>query len=119
MIGNFMMVALGAAFGVLARVLLTKWISRWAGTFPAATFTVNTLGSLLLGFVTALSLGSPISLLLSTGFMGSFTTFSTFNVENIELLLQRKYKYFFGYIGGSYALGIVAVFVGLALGTMF
>lgn len=120
MISNFIVVALGAAIGVLARVLLTKWITRrWRSSFPAATFLINISGSLLLGLITALSFGNILSLLFSTGMMGSFTTFSTFNVENLDLLRNREYKYFFVYICGSYILGIVAIFAGISLGSMF
>lgn len=119
MIINFFMVAIGAAFGVLARVLSTNWIKRkWTPSFPLATFIINITGSLLIGFITALSFGTYLSLLIGTGFMGSFTTFSTFNVENIELLRRKKYKHLFGYAGGSYLLGILAVFVGIALGNL-
>ena len=119
MIINFLMVALGAAFGVLARVLSTNWIKRkWTSTFPMATFLINISGSLLLGFITGLSFETHLSLLIGTGFMGSFTTFSTFNVENIELLRKKKYKYLFGYVGGSYLLGILAIFAGIALGNL-
>lgn len=119
MVMNFLMVGIGAAFGVLARVLSTNWVKRrWVYTFPLATFLVNMAGSLLLGFVTGLAVGSYLSLLLGTGFMGSFTTFSTFNVENIELLKDKKYKFLFGYIGASYVLGILLVFVGAAIGNM-
>lgn len=120
MLIEFLMVAVGAAFGVFARVLSTNWIKRkWTYTFPLATFIINITGSLLIGLITGLSFGSYLSLLVGTGFMGSFTTFSTFNVENIELLRGKKYKHFFGYIGGSYILGILSVFVGIALGNMF
>ncbi|MEN1968090.1 fluoride efflux transporter CrcB [Lentibacillus sp. N15] len=119
MLINVIMVAIGAAFGVLARVLSSNWIkSKWTHTFPLATFIVNITGSLLLGFLTGLAIGSYLSLLLGTGFMGSFTTFSTFNVENIELLRKKKYKHFISYIGASYVIGIVAVFVGIAIGNV-
>lgn len=119
MVMNFLMVGIGAAFGVLARVLSTNWVKRrWVYTFPLATFLVNMAGSLLLGFVTGLAVGSYLSLLLGTGFMGSFTTFSTFNVENIELLKDKKHKFLFGYIGASYVLGILLVFAGTAIGNM-
>lgn len=120
MVLNFFMVGIGAALGVLTRALSTNWIKRsWTTTsFPLATFTINMIGSLFLGFLTGLAVGSHLSLLFGTGFMGSFTTFSTFQAENIELLRKKKYKYLFGYIGASYVLGVSLVFVGLAAGNM-
>ncbi len=120
MLTNFLLVGLGAAFGVLARALTTKWISRkWPGIFPASTFIINITGSFLLGFITAISFEDKVSLLLGTGVMGAFTTFSTFNIENIELLHRKHYRYFFVYIGASYFIGIGAVFAGIATGNAF
>lgn len=117
MVFNFFMVGIGAAFGVIARVLSTNWIKkRWNSDFPLATFIVNMTGSLLLGFLTGLTISSSLTLLLGIGFMGSFTTFSTFQVENIELIREKNYKYLFGYIGVSYILGIILVFAGIAVG---
>ncbi|WP_066186095.1 fluoride efflux transporter FluC [Gracilibacillus timonensis] len=117
MVLNVMLVAIGGAFGALARALMTTWLKRKASSsFPTPTFLINMLGSFLLGILTSLSLGSAMALLLGMGFMGSFTTFSTFNVENMELLREEKYKVFFSYIGASYLVGIVALFAGLAIG---
>jgi len=116
---NFLSVSIGAAFGVLARVLSTNWIKKkWTRSFPLATFIINILGSFLLGLITALRFTTTFSLLIGTGFMGSFTTFSTFNVESIELLRIKNYKPFFCYIGASYILGIVAAFVGIVMGDL-
>ncbi|RYM05188.1 fluoride efflux transporter CrcB [Sporolactobacillus sp. THM7-7] len=118
MLTNFLAVAVGAAFGVLCRVLATDWIKkRWTHSFPLATFVVNISGSLLLGFAAALA-SVGLSLLLGTGFLGALTTFSTFNVENIELQRRGKYRVLIGYAGGSYIFGIIAVFIGLVLGDM-
>lgn len=114
---NYLMVAVGAVFGVLGRVLLSNWIkSKWTYTFPMATFIVNISGALVLGFTASLGLGTRLSLLFGTGFIGTYTTFSTFNFENIELLRRKKNKSFITYIGGSYGLGIIAIFAGMALG---
>ncbi|MCF1684020.1 CrcB family protein [Tetragenococcus halophilus] len=119
MVVNFFLVSIGAAFGVLARVFSTKWIKKsWEGVFPLATFVINILGAFLLGLITGFNLSASLSLLLGTGFMGSFTTFSTFNVESIELLRLKDYKYFFCYTGASYIVGFVAVFVGILLGNL-
>lgn len=119
MVINFLMVAIGAAFGVLTRVLSTNWLKkRWPHSFPLATFVVNMAGSLFLGVLTGLMIGGHLSLLIGAGFMGSFTTFSTFNVENIELMQRKKYRKLFGYIGASYVLGIALVFLGIAIGNL-
>lgn len=115
---DFLMVAIGASFGALARVLLSNWIKRkWIHTFPLATFVVNMSGALFLGFVTGLGPDPRLALLLGTGFIGTYTTFSTFNLENIELVRRKKNKAFIMYIAGSYSLGILAIGLGLLLGT--
>ncbi|TGA98878.1 fluoride efflux transporter CrcB [Sporolactobacillus shoreae] len=119
MIINYLLVGVGAGFGVLARVLTTQWImQKWSSPFPLATFLINMSGSLLLGLLTGLSIGAHFSLLLGTGFLGAYTTFSTFNVENVELLRRKKYRTLISYAGGSYLFGILAASAGLALGSI-
>lgn len=117
MLSNVLFISIGAGVGVLARVIASDWIKHNnRRVFPFSTFTVNMCGSLLLGMVTGFGPGASISLLISTGFLGSFTTFSTFNVENIELLRRRKHWQLFFYLGGSYVFGIALLFMGIALG---
>ncbi|WP_100486275.1 fluoride efflux transporter CrcB [Sporolactobacillus pectinivorans] len=119
MLINCLMVSIGAVFGVLGRIFVTRWISRkWAHDFPMGTFLINIGGCFALGIVSALHFGTWLSLLLMTGFLGTFTTFSTFNVENIELMRRGKYTTLISYAGGSYLFGILAVFAGLILGSM-
>ncbi|MCO7127247.1 CrcB family protein [Sporolactobacillus shoreicorticis] len=119
MLANYLAVALGALFGVLARVLLSNWIKKkWTVTFPLATFIVNISGSLALGILTGLSLGPRLSLLFGTGLIGTYTTFSTFNLENSKLIRRKKGTVFLIYCGGSYLFGIAAIFFGCSLGKM-
>lgn len=118
MLINIFLVAIGAGFGVLGRVIISNWIKRKnAHPFPLSTFVVNMIGSFLLGVVTGIGVDTSFSLLIGTGFFGSFTTFSTFNVENIDLLRRKKYVQLFGYLGGSYVFGIVFLLSGIALGS--
>nr|WP_243900364.1 CrcB family protein [Hymenobacter defluvii] len=84
------------------------------------TLLVNVLGCLLIGLFYAAAergtIGSPeLRLLLTTGFCGGFTTFSTFSYETIALLTDGEY--FFGalYVAGSMLLGLAATFAGVAL----
>ncbi|MDZ7731505.1 MAG: fluoride efflux transporter CrcB [Natrialbaceae archaeon] len=78
------LVGLGGSIGAIARYAVYRRIT--VGSLPAATFTVNVLGSALLGLVYASGAGSPVSLFLGVGFCGAFTTFSTFAVETVQLL---------------------------------
>jgi len=116
-LGNMLCVAVGAGFGVLARVMTVNWINgKMKGAFPLGTFTVNMFGTLILGMVTGFGLNATYSLLIGTGFLGSFTTFSTFQVENVELLKAKRLWVFLFYFGCSCILGIVLLFAGVSIG---
>ncbi|PLS04303.1 fluoride efflux transporter CrcB [Neobacillus cucumis] len=117
MITNIALVAAGGFFGALSRFGLSKLIKRrYPSTFPIATFIINLLGSFLLGLIFGANLENTWRLLLGTGFMGAFTTFSTFKLENIQLQANRNWKVSILYLGLSYTLGIVLAFIGIKLG---
>jgi CrcB protein len=115
-------IALGGALGALARYGLAGWVQDGtAGTFPWGTLIVNVLGCFLLGFairVLQLSALSPaLRGAVTVGFLGAFTTFSTFSLEAIGLIQEERWARAAGYLGGSVALGLVAVVAGLWLAT--
>lgn len=91
---RFLLIALGAAFGANARYLIGVWAGgRFGADFPYGTFLVNVIGSLLLGFLVTLGSGrlhisAETRLLLAVGFLGSFTTFSAYTVESMNLLRE-------------------------------
>jgi CrcB protein len=110
-------VALGGAAGALARFALGGWVTRWAGPgFPWATFGINLAGSLLLGWLLRALPGHPAEVqlraLLTVGFCGAFTTFSTFGWETAELLRRGAHGTAAAYVGGSVVLSVVGVFAG-------
>lgn len=94
-----------------------------AHSFPWATFTVNVLGSFLIGLFYALSarfnLSAEVRLLLTTGLCGGFTTFSTFSNDGLLILKQGFYGTFFLYTLLSITLGIAAALAGGACGRYF
>lgn len=117
MIFHGMLVAIGGFFGAMSRF----WISRlfkkyYMSDFPYATLCVNVVGSLLLGIVLGAGINENGVLLLGTGFLGSFTTFSTFKLENIQLYAQKKWKPLISYLLLSYTLGILFAFLGMTIG---
>lgn len=113
-------VALGGALGSLAR-----WgISAFSGEgFPWATLLVNASGSLLIGLVygvveTAGSGAIPAAfrLFAAIGFLGAFTTFSTFSYETLALVQQGHVARALGYVASSTLLGVALAFAGMTAG---
>lgn len=112
-------VAIGSALGGVSRVLLSGFVqARTVGTFPLGTLLVNVTGAFLLGFLARASLGAeglspPARLLLTAGFCGGYTTFSTFSLEALQLLEQGDYARAGGYMLGSVVLALGATIAGV------
>ena len=120
-IGRLELVAVGAggAVGALGRVGLEQAWPSAVGSWPWATFAVNMLGAFVLGcLMTALRHG-PLSIptyrLLGTGFCGALTTFSTMQIELLEMLDRARYELAIGYVGASVLVGYAAVSVATKL----
>lgn len=113
MMNNVLLVALGGAFGAVARYLLS---GANVGSWPWGTFAVNVLGSLLIGLLVGMAskgvLSPEMKLLLVTGFCGGFTTFSTFANESLGMMKAGDVLLAALYVGASVAVGIVAVWIG-------
>jgi fluoride exporter len=96
MVGSrYLLVAVGGALGSVARYWVGGWVPRLFGqAFPYGTLTVNLLGSFLISLVMGVALStnvvSPnVRVFLTTGMLGGFTTYSSFNYETLALLEQR------------------------------
>ena len=113
-------VALGSAVGGASRFALSTFVQQRASSaFPFGTLIVNITGSLILGFVLRYALASPsvsaeVRALLTTGFCGGYTTFSTFSYESIALIEDGDYRRAAIYIVLSVVLSLVATFLGIA-----
>lgn len=117
-------IALGGAIGATARYGLGQAIPTASNGFPTATFVINIVGSLLLGFVIVISLERlpPTRYLrpfLATGVIGSFTTFSTFAVENVQLVHGGAILVPALYIPATLAGGIMASWAGIVAARLF
>ena len=114
-------ISLGAIGGALSRYYLTLWFThQWGADFPYGTFIVNLSGCFLMGFIATLALDisliSPdLRLLLTTGFLGAYTTFSTYGLDTLNLLGRQQWVMAGSYWLGSTALGIGAVQLGVIL----
>jgi CrcB protein len=117
----FLYVAIGAALGGMSRFALAGFIQQRAGVdFPAGTLLVNITGSLLLGFLMRVLLQSTLvtpemRAMLTTGFCGGYTTFSTFSYETALLLEDGEYGRAALYVGSSVAVSLVGTFLGFVL----
>ena len=118
-----LIVFLGGGVGSVVRHGFNLGVGRlWPGDFPLATLIINILGSFTMGVVVAwfaFRAGGGWSqharLLLTTGFLGGFTTFSTFSLDAATLIERDAYVTAAAYVIGSVGLGLVGLFVGLWL----
>lgn len=119
MIRDIFLVGIGSFFGGIARYLIALAMKGISGTFPWATMTANIAGCLLIGLLWAtlnrFNIPSQLNLLLTVGFCGGFTTFSTFSKESMALLQSGSYSLFGLYVLGSITIGILAVSIGYIL----
>lgn len=116
-----LLVGIGGFAGSTLRYLAYLWIDRrFEGVFPLSTLFVNVLGSLILGLIVGLFMKSNISpelrLFLGVGICGSFTTFSTFAMENVSLLGQKDIVTSLVYTLASLVLGLLMAFAGYWIG---
>lgn len=117
-------IAAGGALGALARHYFAAQIMRWtAGGFPWGIFVANILGSFLMGIVihalTHLSEPMPgLKAFLTVGFLGAFTTFSTYALDIVLLIERGQVALAAGYAVGSAVLAVLGLIAGMALARM-
>jgi CrcB protein len=120
---QFLIVFLGGGLGSMARHGVNIGTARvFSGDFPLATFIVNVAGSFVMGLLAAwfafradMAWSQHVRLLLTTGFLGGFTTFSTFSLDTAFLIERDAYATAAVYVVLSVALGVVGLFAGLWL----
>jgi fluoride exporter len=118
MLKNFILVGLGGMIGSVLRYAASLLVKNPASGFPFATFSVNIIGSFIIGWVFGMGLkDTGLSwdwrLFLTTGICGGFTTFSALSLEGVALLQQQRYSVFLVYFLSSIILGLAAAWAGL------
>lgn len=112
---QILLISFGAVLGALSRWQLGVWLNPLISQFAFGTLLANVLGCFLIGIALGLNLQESSKLLLITGFLGSFTTFSAFSAEIGEKLLQEKWLNAIGVFLLHNIVGIMATVVGVIL----
>ena len=116
---NLLIIALGGALGAVSRFLLGNAVSRALGSFlPYGTFVINIVGCFAMGLLMTIIVDREMipaawRLFLCVGFLGGFTTFSSFGYEALMLLTEGRMLAALAYAGGSVVLGLVAAAAGV------
>ncbi|WP_394178398.1 fluoride efflux transporter CrcB [Marinomonas posidonica] len=121
----YLMIAFGGALGAVSRYGMTKWVNTyWHHHFPFATMMVNLLGCVLMGVAFVVISEKMPSLepyrpLIIVGFLGAFTTFSTFSLEIVSLIHMQAWLTALSYLLLSCILGVLGLAIGMALTRFF
>lgn len=117
-------VAIGGASGAVARYGLNLLFAKTLAPFPFATFFINVTGCFLIGFLLIIfsdkfPASENLRLAVIVGFLGAYTTFSTFEMEIFELVREREFVTAFLYLFSSVLIGFVGVASGVWLAKKF
>lgn len=119
---KYLLVGLGGFLGAIARYALGNWAAqKWGASFPYGTLIINLSGSFVLGLFLAVAAGRLAidprwRLFLAIGFLGAYTTFSTYTYETMLLLLAGSWWPGLANLLASNLLGLAASLLGIALG---
>jgi fluoride exporter len=122
---TYLLVGIGGFLGANARYLVAVWVAERLGSdFPYGTFIINVSGSFMMGFLEGAIAESILvhpnwRLFFAIGFLGAYTTFSTFSFENFMLIQERSYLLALVNMLGSVCLGLIAVLGGMIVARLF
>jgi len=113
-------VFIGGGLGSVARLAIGRWLASNSAVFPWGTLAANLISSIILGAMVSWKArgnegNSDLYFLLTTGFCGGFSTFSTFSYEVFALLQEGRLGLAFAYAGMSLLAGLLGVFAGFLL----
>lgn len=119
MLSQILAVGSGGFIGAVSRYAISACVYQWAGrAFPWATLAINLLGCFAIGcavraFEEGLSVPSGARLFFVIGLLGSFTTFSAFGMETVQLFRTGNPRFAIGYVAASVLLGLACVELGM------
>lgn len=124
-IRNPVAISLGAIAGALSRYYISLWfiqrIQHFGVAFPYGTFFINITGCFLMGLIFTLATETVIiippegRLLIATGFLGSYTTFSTYGLDTVMLMAAKRFVPALIYWAGNAIVGIISIKLGIEL----
>ncbi|MGR6899054.1 fluoride efflux transporter FluC [Rummeliibacillus sp. BSL5] len=113
----WLILAAGGALGALSRYMVTLWMGRLTQPYYVATFIVNSLGSFLMGLALHIATDQQLlSAFFAIGFLGAFTTFSTFAFDTVRLMQEGNHRGVFLYPALTLLAGIAFVTFGWQIG---
>jgi fluoride exporter len=122
---TYLLIGIGGFLGANARYLVAVWVAERLGSaFPYATLIINVSGSFILGFLggaiaEGILVHSNWRLFFAIGFLGAYTTFSTFSFENFMLIQERLYLQALVNMLASVCLGLMAILGGMIVARLF
>src|SRR5665647_399229 len=117
---GYFIVGFGGALGSVTRFAIGRRLSETSNSWmPAGTFFVNISGAILLGVISTIGLDGNMYLLLGEGFLGAYTTFSTFMYEGFNLFKEDEKKNACTYIIGTFIFGIIGFIIGIEIIKLF
>jgi CrcB protein len=117
---KYLVVGLGGFVGANTRYIVGSWVARrWGTAFPYGTLLINVTGSFILGLFAALALryawNDNWRLLIAIGFVGAYTTFSTFEYETLQLVADGAWQRAATNVAVSVACGFAAAYLGVVV----
>lgn len=123
---NLLLAGIGASIGAMIRYAISnygkrhwEWFGKKFSNLPIPTLIINLTGAFILGFVFGIKANVLVYAIVGTGVLGGYTTFSTMNTELVELYKSKNYRGLTFYALASYLGGLILVFTGYYLGTLF
>ncbi len=115
-----LIVGVGGALGSITRYAIGRRFSETSSSWmPIGTFFINISGAILLGIISSIELDGNMYLLLGDGFLGAYTTFSTFMYEGFNLFKEDKKKNALLYISSTFIFGVIGFIMGVQIITLF